>query len=244
MNRQLLRWILPSCGWLSGYLSVGVQLQRLNGWLINLRGGKDGEKVNMWQERLVVCFSDLHLHSTAKNKQYCGNAYLPLAGIWTSNSAHGFLKWFVRKENMAVGSLPCEQCSVAECCLYGSVLDYEVCLPDTNTPSLHSLCSPSMCGGVLSATKFCQCKEGKSIYWLCFSRGHYGRPFGGGSCLKNSSRVGGGVTSVANLWKFLSRSVVQCVYAEMFLPAVGIVDRFGVSTVMTLTIAVYWNETL
>jgi hypothetical protein len=52
---------------------------------------------------------------------------------------------------MAVGSLPCEQCSVAECCLYRSMLDYEVCLPDTNTPSLHSLCSPCV-----RVVEFCQ----------------------------------------------------------------------------------------
>jgi len=40
----------------------------------------------------------------------------------------------------------------------------------------------------------------------------------------------------------ISRSM--CVSAEMFPPAVGIVERFGVSTIMTLTIAVFWNETL
>jgi hypothetical protein len=66
-----------------------------------------------------------------------------------------FLKWFVRKENIAVGSLPCEQCSVAECCLYSSMLGYEVCLPDTNTPSLHSLCSPCVCVCVC-VVEFCQ----------------------------------------------------------------------------------------
>lgn len=69
---------------------------------------------------------------------------------------------------MAVGSLPCEQCSVAECCLYSSILDYGVCLPDTNTPSLHSLCSPSMCGGVLSQLNFANVKKG-SRYIDCVS---------------------------------------------------------------------------
>jgi hypothetical protein len=39
----------------------------------------------------------------------------------------------------------------------------------------------------------------------------------------------------------ISRS--KCVSAEMFPPAVGIVERFGVSTVTIVTIAVFWDET-
>lgn len=35
-----------------------------------------------------------------------------------------------------------------------------------------------------------------------------------------------------------------CVSAGMLPPSVGTVERFGVSTMVTVTIAVFWNETL
>jgi hypothetical protein len=73
-----MRWI-SLCDKTSASLifNIGNPIAEVKGWLINLRGVKDGERVNMWQETLVICFSDLHLHSIAKNKQYCGNAHLP-----------------------------------------------------------------------------------------------------------------------------------------------------------------------
>jgi len=39
-------------------------------------------------------------------------------------------------------------------------------------------------------------------------------------------------------------SCSMCASAEMFPPAVGIVKMFGVSMMMTVMIAVFWNETL
>ena len=144
---------------------------------------------------------------------------------------------------MAVGMLPSAQCSLAECCRYGNTRDYEVCLHDTNTPSLRSLCSPCMCDGVCQQLNFANVKKG-SRYIDCVSlEGTRVRPSGGGSCLKNSSREGGG-QPVLPTYESSFQDQSFSVSAELFQLAIGIVERVGVSTMMTAKNAVFWVVTL
>lgn len=113
-----------------GIFNIGIPTAAVLWLLIQFKDVKVGEKVDLWQATL--CFSDLFPHATREIKKFRVNGHLNF------EFESSLLNCLVRKGNMSMDMMPFAYCSVAERYRYSSLLDTDVCLQDTRTPSFHT----------------------------------------------------------------------------------------------------------